>query len=129
MYTFYTNDFYNIGNKLYDIFENDKYFLETFQNAQNASQNGLKTLVCEECGKEFKIGSKGQRTLCSECYKKVVNHVIEDDKKMITKVCQKCGDKFQISTKGKRELCDKCYKENRKEKDRLRKIPQEKVDQ
>lgn len=129
IYTFYTNDFYNLGNKLYDIFENDKYFLETFQNAQNASQNGLKTLVCEECGKEFKIGSKGQRTLCRECYKKVVNHVIEDDKKMITKVCQKCGDKFQISTKGKRELCDKCYKENRKEKDRLRKIPQEKVDQ
>ena len=55
--------------------------------------------------------------------------IIEDDKKMITKVCQKCGDKFQISTKGKRDLCDKCYKENRKEKDRLRKIPQEKVDQ
>lgn len=129
VYTFHTNDFYNLGNKLYDIFENDKYFLGTFQNSQNGSQNDLKTLTCKECGKEFKIGPKGQRDVCSECYKKVVNHIVEDDKKTITKVCQECGNKFQISTKGKRDLCDKCYKENRKEKDRLRKIPQEKVEQ
>lgn len=71
IYTLYTNDFYNLGNKLYDIFENDKYFLETFQNAQNSPQNGLKTVVCKECGKEFKIGPKGQREVCSECYKEL----------------------------------------------------------
>ena len=46
IYTLYTNDFYNLGNKLYDIFENDKYFLETFQNTQNSLQNNLKTVVC-----------------------------------------------------------------------------------
>ena len=104
-------------------------FLETFQNANNDSSNDFKTLICKECGKEFKIGPKGKRDVCSECYKKIINHVVEDDKKIITKVCKECGNKFQISTKGKRDLCDKCYKENLKEKDRLRKIPEEKVHQ
>lgn len=121
IYIFYTDDFYNLGNKLYDIFENDKYFLETFQNAQNCSQDNLKTLVCKECGKEFKIGSKGKRTLCIECYKKVRHHKLKEYEKYINKTCNKCGKEFTISSKGKRDICDECYKELRKEKDRLRK--------
>lgn len=129
IYTLYTNDFYNLGNKLYDIFENDKYFLETFQNAQNSPQNDLKTVVCKECGKEFKIGPKGKRDVCSECYKKITNHVIEDDKKYTNRICEKCGKYFTVSNKSSRNICDECYKLLRKEKDRLRKIPQTKVEE
>lgn len=129
IYTLYTNDFYNLGNKLYDIFENDKYFLETFQNAQNSPQNGLKTVVCKECGKEFKIGPKGQRDVCRECYRKIKNHVIGEEQQNIIKICKNCGKEFQSTTKGKRDICEECYRISYKEKDRLRKIPKEKVDQ
>ena len=57
------------------------------------------------------------------------HHKIESHEKYIDKICENCGEIFQISTKGKRNLCDKCYKEKTKIKDRLRKIPEEKVHQ
>ena len=97
-------------------------FLETFQNANNDSSNDFKTLICKECGKEFKIGPKGKRDVCSECYKKVRHHKIEEHEKYIDKTCTKCGKEFTISSKGKRNICDECYKEERRKKDRLRKI-------
>lgn len=68
-YTFYTNDFYNLGNKFYDIIENDKYFVKTFIDGENQHEQKIKSVICKRCGKEFKISLKGKREFCSECYK------------------------------------------------------------
>ena len=64
-----------------------------------------------------------------KCYKKIRQHNIEKNEKYIKKVCEKCGKEFTISKKGKRNICEECYRVLYREKDRLRKIPKEKVHQ
>lgn len=91
IYNFSLEELDNIGNTLFTYYEqhrfclacgklipehpNKKYCDECYEqrNREKAKeryeQQEEKTLICEQCGKEFTISANGKRKKCEQCYK------------------------------------------------------------
>lgn len=79
-----------------------------------------KTLICEKCGKTFKVGVASKKRVCKECQPTKVNF----HRKVIT--CGFCGQLFETIRSNQVYCCKRCKELARErvfpKKDRVEKI-------